>query len=220
MFMIPRRENRKASARAIALKPQRCSMRTTDPSVYDAHEAEDLTQEFFARFLAKDYLASVDQRKGQFRSFLLASLKHFLANEWDKSQRQKRGGGQPIFLIDEQVAETRYRFEAVDRLTPERIFERRWAQTVLEQVFAALQAECEQAGKAQRFGALKGFLLEEDDAGSYAEAAARLGMGEDAVKSAIHRMRQRYEELFRSEIAKTVAPWRRLTRKSISSARR
>ncbi len=114
---------------------------------YDTHQAEDLTQEFFLRLLAKNYLAGVDRRKGKFRAFLLASLKHFLANEWDRCQAQKRGGGQVIVPLDAIRAEGRYRLEPAHNLTPEKLFEQQWAITVLEQVLARLQAEFAAEGK-------------------------------------------------------------------------
>jgi RNA polymerase sigma factor (sigma-70 family) len=172
---------------------------------HETHEAEDLTQEFFLRLLAKNYLATVDREKGKFRSFLLASLKHFLANEWDRTQTQKRGGGQTILPISTLDAENRYRSEPWHDLTPERLFERRWALTVLDQVLARLQAEHAAGGKQALFERLKAFLVGGRELGGYAEAAAELGMTEGAVKTAAHRMRRRYRELLREEIAQTVA---------------
>ena len=119
-------------------------------------EAEDLTQEFFARLLAKDWLAGVDRAKGRFRAFLLATMKHFLANEWRRTQAQKRGGNTIAVPLD---AEERYALEPADMLTPERLYERRWALTVIENVFATLRAEMEQAGKRELFETLKDFAL-------------------------------------------------------------
>jgi RNA polymerase sigma factor (sigma-70 family) len=168
-------------------------------------EAADLTQEFFSRLLASDALASVDRGKGKFRSFLLASMRHLLANEWNRSQRQKRGGGCVHFSLDAMAAEERYRLDPADELTPETIFERRWAETVIDSVTRRLQLELAEAGMARRFEELKVFLLGDDEAVSYAEAARRLNMTEGAARTAIYRLRQRYGELFREEIAQTVA---------------
>jgi RNA polymerase sigma-70 factor (ECF subfamily) len=166
-------------------------------SGYDALTAEDLTQEFFARLLAKKSLADVEREKGKFRSFLLASLKHFLANEWDRARAQKRGGGQTFISLD---AETRYRQEPMDELSADKLLDRQWALALLEQVLARLEAE-EFAG----FEHLKVYLTAGKEAIPYAEAAARLGTTEGAVKVAVHRLRKRYRALLREEIAHTVA---------------
>jgi RNA polymerase sigma-70 factor (ECF subfamily) len=172
---------------------------------HGAQDAEDLTQEFFARVLAKDYLASVDRSKGKFRSFLLASLKHFLANEWDRSHAQKRGGGQVILPLDGASAETRYGLEPAHDVTPEKLFERQWAITVLEQVMVRLKREFVAGEKADIFDVLKPFLAGDETSATYAQVAAKLGMTEGAVKVAVHRMRRRYRGLLREEIAQTVA---------------
>jgi RNA polymerase sigma-70 factor (ECF subfamily) len=172
---------------------------------YSPEDAQDLTQEFFARLLAKEGLASVDRGKGKFRSFLLASMNHLLANEWNRSQRQKRGGGCVHFSMDVAAAEARYQFEPSDQDTPETIFERRWAETLIDAVTRRLQAEFVEAGMAQRFESMKVFLLAGEEPGSYAEVADKMGISEGAARSAIYRMRQRYGELFRSELAETVA---------------
>ena len=164
-------------------------------------EAEDLTQEFFARLLAKDWLAGVDRAKGRFRAFLLATMKHFLANEWRRTQAQKRGGNTIAVPLD---AEKRYALEPADMLTPERLYERRWALTVIENVFATLRAEMEQAGKRELFETLKDLLSPDARHISYAEAGARLGLSEDAVKMTIYRLRKRYRDLLRAHIAATV----------------
>lgn len=171
---------------------------------HDAHAAQDLTQEFFARLLADNSLARVHPDKGRFRSFLLASMKHFLANEWHRAQARKRGGGCEIFSLDEAREEEHRGVEPADDATPDRLFERRWAETVLACVNAKLRREYESAGQADRFEALKVYLLGDRDAVSYAESAARLGLTESAVKSAIYKLRQRYGEMFRAEIAHTV----------------
>ena len=168
-------------------------------------DAQDLTQEFFARLLAGASLARVHPDKGRFRSFLLASLKHFLANEWKRSQCLKRGGGVPLLSLDERDAEGRYLHEPVDDLTPERAFERRWAEALLQQVLARLRAEFVAARQAERYDLLKGCLTHDWDSPPDPELAGRLGLGVSGLKSAIHRMRQRYGEIFREEIADTVA---------------
>ena len=169
------------------------------------HDAQDLTQEFFARLLEKNYLETVDRAKGKFRSFLLASLKHFLANEWDKSRAKKRGGGKTLVPLDAQSAESRYGLEPADHMTAEKIFERRWALTLLEQVLARLRAEHESSGKLAQFEQLKCCLTGDRDSLPYVEIAGKIGISEGAVKVAVHRLRQRYREVLRAEIAETVA---------------
>jgi RNA polymerase sigma-70 factor (ECF subfamily) len=169
------------------------------------HDAQDLTQEFFARLLAKNYLANADESRGRFRSFLLASLKHFLVNEWDKARAQKRGGGQVPISIDVGFAETTCHFEPADTTTAEKIFERRWALTLLDQVLRRLRNEFVASGRQELFEQLKPTLTEASHSVRYAEIATRLGTTEGAVKVAVHRLRQRYRELLRAEIAETVA---------------
>jgi RNA polymerase sigma-70 factor (ECF subfamily) len=169
------------------------------------HDAQDLTQDFFARLLEKKQLAGADPSKGRFRSFLLASLKHFLANEWDKAKAQKRGGGQVMIPIDIKSAENSGGFEPADNLTAEKIFERRWALTLLEQVLRRLRAEYVRDDREKLFEQLKPTLTETSRTVGYAEIATRLGTTEGAVKVAVHRLRQRYRELLRAEIADTVA---------------
>ena len=163
-------------------------------------DACDLTQAFFARFLEKRYLRSVDPCLGKFRTFLLTTMTHFLANEWDRAQAQKRGGGVQVISFDEATAEERYRLEPVEQVTPETIFERRWAQAVMGLVLDRLAAETEE----KRFEVLKRFLLEDKGAVSYEEAASRLGMSVAAITSAISRMRARFRALLFDEIANTV----------------
>ncbi len=167
-------------------------------------QAEDLTQEFFTRLLEKKQLAIADQSKGRFRNFLLTAVKRFLVNEWDKSQALKRGGGRTVISMDSLEAETRYSIEPVDDMTPERLFQRRWALAVLDQVLLLLRLEHEQAGKAGLFEAL-GPTLAAGAEESYACLAAALGMSEGAVKVAAHRMRRRYRQLLRQEIGHTMA---------------
>lgn len=163
-------------------------------------DASDLTQAFFAKFLEKNYLKTVDASRGKFRTFLLASMTHFLANEWDKSRAQRRGGGARILSLDEAAADARYQLEAVDGSTPERMFERRWAETVLSVVLNRLAGETEEG----KFEVLKGFLIEDKGSVSYDEAAAALRVSVAAVTSAIHRMRVRFRTLMFEEVANTV----------------
>jgi len=168
-------------------------------------DAQDLTQEFFARLLAKDYLAKADPQKGKFRSFLLAGLKNLLCDERDKAGRLKRGGGQPVISFDERVAEGRYGLEPVDELTPERLFERSWGATLLERAASRLHEEYVGAGKTELYEQLTEFRLDASESRAYAEVAAALSSSESAVKSAIYRLRQRHHELVRDEIAQTLA---------------
>ena len=171
---------------------------------YSQADAEDLTQEFFARLLEGDWLARADQQRGRFRSFLLTSISYFLANEWDKSQTQKRGGGRVVSL-PLGGADTDCRWEPPDNVTPEQIFEWRWAVALLDQVMNRLCAEYTGRGQAELFGELKPCLLGEREAQPYAALASKLGMTEGSVKVAVHRLRQRYRQLLREEIANTVA---------------
>jgi RNA polymerase sigma-70 factor (ECF subfamily) len=164
-------------------------------------DASDLTQAFFAKFLEKDYLKTVDQSLGKFRTFLLTSMTHFLANEWDKSQAQKRGGGQRVISFDDTAADERYRLEPVEHTTPETLFDRRWAETVLGVVLDRLAAETE----AKRFEVLKRFLLEDKGQVSYDESAAALGLSVAAITSAIHRLRARFSALLVEEVSNTVS---------------
>ena len=171
----------------------------------DSHEAEDLTQAFFAHLLEKETLKQVDREKGKFRSFLLASLTNFLNNEWHKKRTLKRGGQNQIISLDETVAEDRYFHEPVESVTPEKLFERRWALTLLEQVLARLKQEYTTEGKAELFAKLEPCLTEKATTGLHFEWASALRMNEGAVRVALHRMRRRYGELLRHEIAHTVA---------------
>jgi RNA polymerase sigma-70 factor (ECF subfamily) len=172
---------------------------------YSPHDAQDLTQEFFARLLARNSLAGADESRGRFRSYLLASLKHFLANEWDKARAQKRGGGQVPIPIDPASAETGCVFEPADPVTAEKIYERRWALTLLDLVLRRLRQEYAVTGREKLFEELKPTLTEARRSVRYAEIAIRLGSSEGAVKVAVHRLRQRYREVLRAEIADTVA---------------
>jgi RNA polymerase sigma-70 factor (ECF subfamily) len=172
---------------------------------YSAHDAEDLTQAFFARILEKNYLKAVDPRKGKFRSFLLAALDHFVANEWRRATTQKRGGKVSFLSFDDHMAEHRYLQEPASELSAERILEQRWATALLDQVLAQLRQEFQVAGKTETFEALKIFLTGEKKPAAYAELATKLRTTEPALKMAVSRLRQRYGELLRAEIANTVS---------------
>lgn len=171
---------------------------------HEVHDAQDLTQEFFARLLRGNSLAGVQPEKGKFRSFLLAAMNHFLAKEWRRETAQKRGGGQVVFSFDAADAEHRYQLEPVDTRTPERIYERRWAMTLLARVFERLRQERHEAGQGERFDALQGLLTGEKAAQPYAQIARRLGLTEAAVKQDAARLKQRYGQLLRLEVAQTV----------------
>jgi RNA polymerase sigma-70 factor (ECF subfamily) len=172
---------------------------------YSVEDAQDLTQEFFARLLARNWVGSANPAKGRFRTFLLTATNHFLADQWDRLKAQKRGGGQRALSLDVTTAETRFQMEPADPLTPEKSYERRWAQTVLETVYDKLRRSYEAGGKAALFDTLKGSLTQARAAVPYAELAARLQVSEGTLRTAVHRMRQRYRELLRTEIAHTVA---------------
>jgi RNA polymerase sigma factor (sigma-70 family) len=171
---------------------------------HSPEDAQDLTQEFFARLLERNAVATVSPDKGRFRSFLLASLNHFLADQWDKNRAQKRGGGKVISL-DPQIAETQLNEAAARDFTPERAFEHRWAMTLLEQVYQRLGEEYRQQNKAALFDALRFTLAGSSATAPYVELARQLDMTEGAVKVAVHRLRQRYRALLRETIADTVA---------------
>jgi DNA-directed RNA polymerase specialized sigma24 family protein len=172
---------------------------------YPADDAKDLTQEFFARLLARNYLSVADRNRGKFRSFLVGSLEHFLAREWTKAHAHKRGGGQPLFSLDEMEAENLYLLEPVHELAAERIFDRRWATTLLDQAMARLRAQCLAGGKGDLFEKTQKYLSGEKGESSYADIAGTMNMSEGALKVAVHRLRQRYGELVRAEIVQTVA---------------
>jgi RNA polymerase sigma-70 factor (ECF subfamily) len=167
-------------------------------------DAQDLTQEFFARLLEKEYLRQADPQRGRFRSFLLTAFKHFLAKERERANAQKRGGGRSPFPLDFQMGEHRYQREPSHTATAELLYERRWALTLLEQALAWLREELTQAGKARVFEALKATLTGEDVARPYAELAAELNLSAAAVKVTVHRLRRRYAELLRAAINQTV----------------
>lgn len=168
-------------------------------------DAQDLTQEFFARLLQKEYLKSAAQEKGRFRTFLLVALKRFLANEWDREHAQKRGGGAAIVSIDEELAESRFAAEPAHHLQPDLLFDRQWAMTLLEHTMTRLHDEYLSSGRAKLFELLRGCLAKDESALPYVEIAARLNLTEAAVKMAVQRLRARYREILREEISGTVS---------------
>lgn len=170
---------------------------------HSAEDAQDLTQEFFACLMTQRLLTKVDRQKGKFRSFLLAAMKHFLADEWDRAHAQKRGGLQTVISFDSLDAETRYHLEPASDLTPEKMFEKQWALSLLEQVLSRLHAELAADGKSALFEALKDTLTGVRSI-TYAAIGVELNMTEGAVKVAAHRMRRRYRDLLREEISQTV----------------
>jgi RNA polymerase sigma-70 factor (ECF subfamily) len=177
---------------------------------YGPDDAQDLTQEFFAQLIAKEHLRLADRDKGRFRTFLLATLDYFLAREWSRAHRQKRGGQFSFISLDQLAPEERYQVEPADNETPERKFLRNWALAVLKQAMTALEKECEAGGKKDLFREVKGVLTGEGNAAAYSEIGRRLGMTEGAMYVAVHRLRQRYGELLRDEIAQTVGEQREI----------
>jgi RNA polymerase sigma-70 factor (ECF subfamily) len=169
------------------------------------HDAEDFTQEFFARLLQKNWIAQADQSRGRFRSFLLMVLKRFLAVEWHRANAQKRAGKLHCVPLSLDAAETRYLAEPAETRTPEQAFEKQWALTLLEAVLRELRTDYEQAGHGRLFEALKPCLTGRSEMQPYAELAVSLEMSEGAVKVAVHRLRERYRERLKAEIANTVA---------------
>lgn len=170
-----------------------------------AEDAQDVTQEFFARFLKKEFIGMADPARGRFRSFLLACLKNFSTEQHRHASRLKRGGGQVFLSWDALTAEQRYLTEPRDDSTPESLYEKRWALTILETALARLGAELASAGKKQLFLELRGRLWGDPGAAPYAELSIRLGMTEGALKVTTHRLRQRFRDLLRGEVAETVA---------------
>lgn len=168
-------------------------------------DAEDLTQAFFARFLEKNFLAGLQAERGRFRAFLLASLKHFLANEWDKSRAQKRGGHFAHFSLDWNSADEQFQIADAGTGNPERAFDREWATALLAKVIERLQADYQAEGRGEQFQALKGFITAAAESVLYPEVARQLGMEEGAVRVAVHRLRKRYRLMLRDEIAQTLA---------------
>jgi len=174
---------------------------------YRPDEAQDLTQAFFTRLLEKKYLRDYERDRGRFRSFLLASLKHFLSNERDRANAQKRGGGASVLSLDAviQAGELRYSHEPRSEMTPDKLFERQWALTVIDRVIARLQADSDRIGKGALFERMKPFLAGVETSTPYSELAGELNTTEGALKVAVHRLRLRFREILRDEIAQTVA---------------
>jgi len=167
-------------------------------------DAEDLTQGYFAALIAKGYLNQADRERGKLRSFLLTTLKHFIADEWSKATALKRGHGQPVVSFDATEAEERYTLEPVDEQSPDLLFDRRWALTLLDNVLAALRADYVKAGQERVFDALKKFLAWNSPSEGYRQSAAELGLKENTVRVAVFRMRRRYGDLLREQVADTV----------------
>lgn len=170
----------------------------------DAHEAQDLTQAFFAKLLEKDYLRDVDRDRGRFRSFLITAFRHFVSKERAAARALKRGGGRKALSLDFEDGERRYRLEPATHVTPDKVYERRWALTLLDRVLDGLRQALAARGKEPVFDALKGFLTG-GESRSYREIGVELGMTEGAVKVAVHRLRSRYRDALRAEITRTVA---------------
>ncbi|HUD48201.1 MAG TPA: sigma-70 family RNA polymerase sigma factor [Candidatus Baltobacteraceae bacterium] len=168
-------------------------------------DAEDLTQGFFARLLEKNYLKAAARDEGRFRTFLLVALKRYLANEWDRQHAQKRGGFAQFVAIDQDLAESRISCEPVHNLSPDLLFDRQWAMTLLERTMSQLREEYVAVGRGPLFECLRSCVAKEESAMSYAEIAGRVNLTEAAVKMAIHRLRVRYREILRQEVAHTVS---------------
>lgn len=171
---------------------------------YDREDAQDLTQGFFAKVLEKGYFGEADQDRGKFRTFLLTSLKHFLSNEADRARAKKRGGGRPQLSLDFETAEGSLRLEPADNLTPEKVFERQWAEAVLEKALGRLRLGSTRTGKEEIFDRLRGFLTTADAQAPYSDLARDLKTTEGAVRTAVHRLRKSFAEAVRAEIAQTV----------------
>lgn len=171
---------------------------------HSAEDAEDLVQGLFALLLEREDLQHVAPERGKFRSFLLASLNHYISNERDRARAKKRGGDRLILSLDAQREEEGYLQEPADNLTPEKVFERRWALTLLERAFARLRDEHEVKGKSEFFDSIQPYLVASEDRAPYKEAAEKLGMSEGSLKVAIHRMRRRFRDALRDEVAQTV----------------
>lgn len=171
---------------------------------YSAHDAEDLVQGFVAKLIEKRYLVDVEPAKGRFRSFLLASLRHYLSNQRDHDRAAKRGGQQRILALDQLDAEARYQLEPATDLTPERLFQRRWVLALLDQAFKRLRDDYARAGRSDVYETLKPVLQADPDVPTYAKLGKQLGLSETAVKVAVHRLRARYRQILRDEVAQTV----------------
>ena len=181
------------------------SIRTSGATRH-SDEAEDLTQAFFSRLLQKGYLTDYRRERGKFRTFLLACLKHFLANERDWASAQKRGGGNPELPLEFDInnAEQKLLYDPPDNLTPEVLYERQWAFSVVARVQARMEREFERGGRSRHFAQLRAFITDEDNPLPYREIAASLGISEGSLKVTVHRLRRRFRELLRDEISQTV----------------
>lgn len=173
--------------------------------VGNPEDAEDLTQAFFARLLEKNDLQPSQPENGRFRYYLLAAVKHFLSNERDRARAQKRGGGRPMLALKTDDEGGRLSWEPIETLTPDKIFEKHWASLMLDRALRTLRQEFAVAGKTQQFEGLKTYLTSDGPEHHYREFGAGIGMSEAAVKSAVHRMRHRFGETLRAEVAQTVA---------------
>lgn len=172
---------------------------------HDVHQAEDYIQAFFAQMLEKNYLYDVKQKPAKFRSFLLIALKRFIADRQDRARAVKRGGGHKILSLNFEDAEARYALEPVSELSPEKVFDKSWVLTLLEQTMTRLETELAGMSKQKLFDTLKVYLAGKGTSVPYRDVATQLNMTEDAVKAVVYRMRRRYREILRAEIAQTVA---------------
>jgi RNA polymerase sigma-70 factor (ECF subfamily) len=172
---------------------------------YDREQSQDLTQGFFTRLIERNYLMTTDRERGRFRSFLLTSVKHFLANEWDRENAMKRGGRQAHVAMDLAEAEGWITSATVERSTPESLFERRWALSVLENVMVKMRAEFAQAGKSREFDRMSIFLNKDSDALRYEALAKELAVSAGALRTFVHRLRRKYRHMLRTEVAQTVS---------------
>jgi RNA polymerase sigma factor (sigma-70 family) len=172
---------------------------------HSEEDARDLTQKFFAVLLERNDLGAMDPHKGKFRTFLLTALTHFLSNERDYARAAKRGGGRELIPLDELESERGAPAAPAPQLSPDRLFDQRWAMTILERALEQLRLEQSQAGKAEQFDQLRGYLTDDPDEGEYAAVATRLGINSQALAVRVHRMRHRFRELVRAEVAQTVA---------------
>lgn len=172
---------------------------------HGAHDAQDLTQEFFARLLAKEWLDGVVRERGRFRTFLIMALRRFLANEWDRARAEKRGGGCAVLSLDAEMAEARYAIEPAVVAPADLLYERRWALTLLDQAMSRLREEYASHGRERAFAQLKEYLTAERNSIPYADVAEALGTSSGAARVAVHRLRKRFREVFREAIADTVA---------------
>ena len=170
----------------------------------DPEEASDLTQAYFAELLEKDFLAGVDADRGRFRSFLFTSVRHFLYHQRDRSKALKRGGGTTTLSLDLESAEAVYSIQPRAQMTPEHVFEHRWAMTVLSRALCRLQEESKRSGNERQFEQLKSYLTSGDSQVRYKEVAEILNLSEGAVKVAVHRLRKRFGLCLRAELAETV----------------